>query len=402
MDEIEVTIEKVVAGGRGFVRHEGKAVFVAGALPGERVRARVVRDRGRFAEAETAAVLASPYVEAACPHHAACGGCDWMRLPEGMGLSAKAGTVRADFERALGDLTGVWREPVASPAQTGYRSRVTFKLRAAGFGYFGAASHTFAPVTDCLVAAAPIRNALPHLAADAPGWAAAGFDEVELRAGPLDTLPVAVLRGEGPLPPLPGYLRGIAGPQEHRGDCDLKYQAAGVSLAAGPRGFIQVNLAVNDRLVGDAVTALGQARRVADAFCGNGNFTLPAAARGMQVFGLEGNRASIDDAVRNAAAAGARARFEVAAEKDMPRLIRAAGPFDALLLDPPRAGAKTLLEGLARLGALPPKIVYVSCDPTTLLRDAQFLVKAGRPLRSLTCYDMFPQTHHVECLAVFG
>lgn len=402
LDEIEVTIEKFVAGGRGFVRHDGKAIFVAGALPGERVRARIVRDRGRFAEAETVAVLASPYADAACPHHAACGGCDWMRLPAGAGLAHKAGVVRADFERTLGSLAGIWREPVPSPAQTGYRARVTFKLRSSGFGYFGAASHTFVPVSDCLVAAAPIRAALPRLAADAPGWSAAGFDEVELRAGPHDTLPVAVLRGGGPLPALPDYLRGIASERDHAGDCELRYEAAGVGLSAGPRGFVQVNLAVNDRLVADAVAALGQARRVADAFCGNGNFSLPAAARGKRVYGLEGNRASIDDAVRNTAAAGLQAHFEVAAEKDMPRRIKGAGPLDALLLDPPRAGAKVLLEGLAKLGALPQKIVYVSCDPTTLLRDAQFLLKAGRPLRSLTCYDMFPQTHHVECLAVFG
>lgn len=402
MEEIEVTIEKFVAGGRGFVRHDGKAIFVAGALPGERVRARIVRDRGRFAEAETTAVVSSPYAEPACPHHASCGGCDWMRLPAGVGLAEKAGVVRADFARALGSLERIWREPVPSPAQTGYRARVTLKLRAGGFGYFAAASHAFARVNDCLVAAAPIRQALPRLAPDAPRWADAGFDEVELRAGPGDTLPVAVLRGRGKLPPLPAYLRGIAGPEGAQGDCDLRYQAAGIPLAAGPRGFVQVNLAVNDRLVTDAVASLGDAAAVADAFCGNGNFSLPAAAFGKRVYGLEGNHASIDDANRNSAAAVVHARFEVATESEMPHKIRAAGRLDALLLDPPRAGAKTLLEGLAKLKALPPKIVYVSCDPTTLLRDAQFLVKAGRPLRALTCYDMFPQTHHVECLAVFG
>lgn len=402
MNEIEVTIEKFVAGGRGFVRHDGKAIFVAGALPGERVRARIVRDRGRFAEAETTTVISSPYGEAACPHHASCGGCDWMRLPPGAGLAAKAGVVRADFERALGSLAGIWREPVPSPMQSGYRARVTFKLRAGGFGYFAAASHTFARVNDCLVAAAPIRQALPRLAADAPRWADAGFDEVELRAGPGDALPVAVLRGHGRLPALPAYLRGIAGPAGALGDCDLRYTAAGIPLAAGPRGFVQVNLAVNDRLVTDAVAALGDAVAVADAFCGNGNFSLPAAAFGKRVFGLEGNRASIDDATRNSANAVVHARFEVAAEHEMPEKIRAAGRLDALLLDPPRAGAKVLLDGLEKRKALPPKVVYISCDPTTLLRDVQFLAKAGRALRALTCYDMFPQTHHVECLAVLG
>lgn len=401
--ERELVIEKFAAGGRGLARAEGKVIFVAGALPGERVIARIEKSKARFEEAVAVRRLESPYGEAACPRAEACGGCGWMRLPYEAQLAHKAALVYDEFARAGFD-AAARRDPEASPATLGYRCRVTLKLQGHRAGYFAPASHTFVPIDDCPVAAPAIRAAVARLPGAVPGWVAAGYREIELRAAPGDAACVGVLQGRGAPAARPAFLRGLAGTGFAEGDCTLRYEAGGCRLEAGPLAFVQVNLAVNARLVAAAVEALAGAPAVVDAFCGIGNFGVPLAKAGARVLGLEGNAPAVDAARANAARNGAPgAAWHVAAEVKMAAAWRAAGfpAGAALLLDPPRAGAPALAAAVAERQVTPARIAYVSCDPGTLLRDAKTLAAAGYALTRLQVFDMFPQTHHVETLALF-
>ena len=414
---LELEILSSVQGGRGLARHDGKVYFVSGALPGELVRARVTNDQKKFAEAAAIEILRTTHRQAPCPHFNACGGCDWMRMADAGQLEAKAAVLRHEAQRALGAciVDAAWKAPVASTRHDSYRCRITLKLEPGPGGkvvpgYYAEGSHRFVPVADCMIAAPGIRKVIPWLEQDAPDWRFAGFTEIELRAGGDDDVPVGILQGDGMLPKRPAYLRGIATATESSGNCDLVYQAAGMTLRAGPHSFVQVNLAVNDALSRAVLQGVAPQAPVVDAFCGVGNFSIPLAANGHEVLGMEGNPHAIADAERNAAKNRANALWNTASEADMVAVWQERKfPLDAtLLLDPPRAGAKRFLETLLRNRTLPKQIFYVSCEPATLLRDLVFLTREGAQpgsparyeLQMLQGFDMFPQTHHLETLAV--
>jgi 23S rRNA (uracil1939-C5)-methyltransferase len=188
----------------------------------------------------------------------------------------------------------------------------------------------------------------------------------------------------------------------HPADSSLYYELPefGVRIAFRPTEFTQVNFAVNRVLVSRAIRLLDPqpGERIADLFCGLGNFSLPLAARGARVIGFEGSAALIDRARANARDNGLTVQFEVA---DLfKNSINAFGPFDKLLIDPPREGAVDLVKALP--DAWPRRIVYVSCDPATLARDAGILVNTrGFRLAAAGVINMFPHTAHVESIAVF-
>lgn len=414
---LELEILSSVQGGRGLARHEGKVYFVAGALPGESVRARVTNDQKKFAEASAIEILRTPHRQAPCPHFNACGGCDWMRMADENQLEAKAAVLRHEAQRALGAgvVDAAWRPPVAAPRHDSYRCRITLKLEPGPGGkvvpgYYAEASHRFVPIADCMIAAESIRKVIPWIEQDAQAWRTAGFTEIELRAAGDGDVPVGILQGDGMLPKRPAYLRGIATTTESSGNCDLAYQAAGMALRAGPHSFVQVNLAVNDLLSRAVLQWVAPQAPVVDAFCGVGNFSIPLAANGHEVLGLEGNPHAIADAERNAAKNRVNALWNAASEADMVAVWQERKfPLDAtLLLDPPRAGAKRFIESLLRNRTLPKQIFYVSCEPATLLRDLITLTREGAQpgspgryeLQHLQGFDMFPQTHHLETLAV--
>ncbi len=406
-DQLELTVESVAQGGRGFARINGKATFIGGALPGERVLVEITRRHKSFDEARVVERLASLHGKAPCIHAEACGGCDWMRWRPDEALHAKSALVKRELERGFPDAKeGWWQDPVPSPENAAYRCRVSLKLKKRNVGYFAAGTHDFVPITECLVAAGAISRAIGSLRADLPGLTTAGYTEVELRATDSDEKPIAILRGKGkgPLPRL-DWARGVAANRETVGDCTLPFEAADVPLEAGPWSFVQINLAINDLLVRSVLSAVPENAEVVDAFCGMGNFSLPLAMhRGCRVLGMEGNAAAIADARSNAARLGIEAAWEVADEVAMMRVWREKGfsPNAVLLLDPPRAGARRFIEGMLADGLLPDRIVYVSCEPSTLARDLRTLAQAGYRLAQVGCFDMFPQTHHVETLAILS
>ncbi len=406
---VELEIGDLAAGGRGLARAgDGRVVFVAGALAGEKVLTRINRERRDYLEAEAVEILAaSPQrVQPPCPLYGRCGGCDFMHLGYPEQVRAKTAWV----SRALRKLPGL-PQPVImpSPAAWGWRNRLRFQVDAGRLGFFARASHDLVQVERCPVAAPAVNLLLPGLAVllAEPGGKAVAWVEV-LAEGEEAYLTLGA--GEGldeawlaSLEALPGVLGVSGGKAQARPYGLVYYQRPGLVLRAYPGQFSQVNFAAN-RLLIEAVLTLagpGQGHSALDLYAGSGNFSLPLAAAGWRVLAVEGEHRAVRAARRLIKANALGEAVETTqgeAGQALAELARAGQGFNLVVLDPPRTGAKGLMEGLLKLE--PERVVYVSCHPAALARDAAELAEAGyRPL-GLTVVDMFPHTGHVE--AVLG
>jgi 23S rRNA (uracil1939-C5)-methyltransferase len=425
--------------GQGVGRNaEGKVVFVEGALAGETVRVRTVRRKAQWEQAELIEVRReSPLrVRPPCPHFGTCGGCKVQHLHPAGQVAVK--------QRALED--ALWHvgkvrpdrvlRPLAGP-DVGYRHRARLTVRhvikkgTVLVGFHERKSSYVADMTRCEVLPRRVSDLLVPLRGLVGTMDGRDrLPQIEVSVG--DERIALVLRHLEPLSPGDRErLRSFAGvhgvewwlqpkgpdsaePMEPDGQ-PLAYTLPefDVSMAFRPTDFTQVNHAINRALVHQAIGRLDpqHGERVADWFCGLGNFTLPLARRSGEVVGFEGSEALVARARDNAAANGLSARtafhavnlFELSAD-DLAR----AGRFDRWLVDPPREGALALVQALVeRIGVAgpaqaPSRIVYVSCNPATLARDAGLLVhRAGYTCTAAGVVNMFPHTAHVESLAVF-
>ena len=400
-------------------------VFVEGALPGERVAFQVFNKHKSYDEAKLARIeRESPdRVEPPCPHFGVCGGC----LLQHAGLRSQVAAKQRWLEDALARIGKVQPEAMLAPVygeEWGYRSRARLSVRRVEkkggvlVGFRERRSTYIADMKECRVLPDAVSQLLPALRALINDLSVhSRLPQVELAAG--DNVTVLVFRHLDPLSPDDERLfRNFAeqhsihvwlqpkGPDSahplHPADSRLSYSLPefGVRLAFGPTDFTQVNQGVNRVLVARALRLLDPRpeERIADLFCGLGNFSLPIATRGARVIGFEGSRELVERARANAAANGLTAQFEV---MDLFKPALAAfGPFDKVLIDPPREGAVELVKSLPE--DWPRRVIYVSCDPATLARDAAVLVQVkGFRLTAAGVVNMFPHTAHVESIAVF-
>lgn len=438
-----VTIESLDQEGRGIARVAGKAVFVEGALPGETTSIDIVKRKPSYEIARVRQVLQpSPSrVDPGCVHFGTCGGCTMQHLEATAQVAAK--------QRALEDTLwhiGRVRAELILPATHGpawgYRHRARLSVRhvpkKAGVlvGFHERKSSYVADMLSCAVLPDKISNLLPALRGLVGSLSMRDrVPQIELaigedgtttdgrRAGaplhvlvlrilePLSTGDAERLRAFADSHDVQFYLQP-AGPHTaapfHPADAKLVYTLPefGVVFPFSPTEFTQVNSAMNRVLVRRAVALLDPmpGDRVADFFCGLGNFTLPIARRGATVVGIEGSTALVMRARGNAALNGLaqRTRFDAAdLFEATPAHVEALGPLDKMLVDPPREGAIALMKSLPGDGG-PTRIVYVSCNPATLARDASVLVQGhGYALRAAGVINMFPHTAHVESMAVF-
>jgi 23S rRNA (uracil1939-C5)-methyltransferase len=427
-------------------RADGKVVFVEGALPGERVRASVHRRKSAWEQGTLTTIEreSAQRVRPRCPHfglHAgACGGCKVMHLHPAAQVAVKQRVV----EDALGHLAKVKPALVLRPLDGpafGYRQRARLSVRHVAkkgtvlVGFHERKSRYVADMGECHVLPPKVSRLLPALRTLIGDLAERDrLPQIELAMG--DAVTVLVLRHLAPLPAgdlerLAAFGRGHGvqwwlqpgGPQTAHPLDEAEAAAAplayalpefGLVMPFSPTDFTQVNGAINRVLVERAVQLLAPEahERVIDWFCGLGNFTLPIATRAAAVLGVEGSEALVARARANAAGAGLASRtrfeaknlFEIDAEA-----LAALAPADRWLIDPPREGALALAMALAALcaaprpGFVPPRrIVYVSCNPATLARDAGLLVhQAGYRCSAAGMVNMFPHTAHTESIAVF-
>jgi len=425
-------IESLDHEGRGVGHFDGKTIFVEGALPGERVRYSSYRKKPNFEQAQASEILAaSPFrVTPRCRWFGICGGCSHQHLEESAQVAAKQRVLEDCFEHVGKVKPETMLSPIHGPTW-GYRRRARLSVRHVAkkggvlVGFHERRSSFVADMGGCEVLPKRISLLLPRLRQLVEGLSIRDrLPQIELAAG--DHVDVLVLRVlEPPSPEDETLLRAFAdahqiqfwlqskGPDTavpfHPLDApalDYRLDEFDLVMPFRPTEFTQVNQDINAMLVRRAMRLLDPrpGERIADFFCGLGNFTLPIARKGATVLGIEGAAGLVARGIENAARNGlsANTEFRVAdLFKMTPESYLELGHFDKLLIDPPRDGAIDLVKSLPDTGA-PHRIVYVSCSPATLARDASVLVhQKGYRLVTAGVANMFPHTAHVESIALF-
>jgi 23S rRNA (uracil1939-C5)-methyltransferase len=429
LSDFEIAIDGLTHDGRGVGRREGKAVFVGGALPGETVRAKQTARNRHFDEAITLEVLqASPKrIAPRCAHFGVCAGCVLQHLSDEDQIEAKASVLRENMARIGQVEPREWFTPMRD-SPWAYRRKGRFSVRwvekkgKALVGFREVDARFVADLTEChtiipsvglklpvlstLVESLDAKRTIPQIefiAGDGP--TALVFRHLEaLSEGDLSKL-TAFAQAEGFAVFLqPGGIESVKALWPEQVDLFFDLPDDEVRLHFRPLDFIQVNAGLNQQMIARAIELLDPQpeERVLDLFCGLGNFTLPLARKGGRVVGVEGDAGLVARARQNAEANGLNNVQFFAADlaKDLSGEAWMREGFDKLLLDPPRAGAAEVLAQLPLKGIR--RIVYVSCHPGSLARDAGFLVRErGYRLVGAGAMDMFPHTAHVESIAVF-
>lgn len=429
---LPLKIESLDHEGRGVGHADGKTFFVEGALPGEVVHYNTYRKKPNFEQAQVGAILkASPFrVAPRCRWFGICGGCSHQHLDEAAQVAVKQRVLEDCFSHIGKVHPETLLAPIHGPTW-GYRRRARLSVRHVPkkggvlVGFHERRSSYVADMGGCEVLPERISRLLPLLRRLVESLSIRDrLPQIELAAG--DDVDVLVLRVlEPPTPEDEARLRAFAdahrvqfwlqskGPDTavpfHPLDApELNYRLAEFDLVMPfrPTEFTQVNQDINAMLVRRAMRLLDPqpGEQIADFFCGLGNFTLPIARRGATVLGLEGAAGLVARGIENAARNGlaGRTEYRVADLFQMtPEAYAELGTFDKLLIDPPRDGAIELVKSLPDEGA-PHRIVYVSCSPATLARDAAVLVhQKGYRLKTAGVANMFPHTAHVESIALF-
>jgi 23S rRNA (uracil1939-C5)-methyltransferase len=435
--ELELTVDSLAFGGAGVARLDGYVVFVSGAFPGDRVRAVVGKAKRGYAEARAVEILeAGPE---RIPPRAAHPGAPWQELPYERQLQVKQEQV-GDALRRIGHLEGYSLEPIV-PAieQWRYRNKLEYSFGTDSGGGLICGFHApgrwdeIVEIEDCLLASEAGNEARERVVHWCRSEGLAPYDRRTgegllrnlvvregRRTGQIQIrLVVSALGSEidrdslitaaGPCDGLLVTRIDTAGETTQGGETELLHgsdlleeEIGGMRVRISPQAFFQTNTEMAERLYGLAIesAALGGAERAFDLYCGIGTIALMLAPRAAEVWGLEIVEEAIADAIANARLNEiTNARFFAGDVRlALRELVAEAGQPEVLLVDPPRAG---LSQKVVRrvIEASPQRIVYVSCNPTTLAPNAAQLVEAGYELRRVRPVDMFPQTPHIECVA---
>ncbi|NVK44631.1 MAG: 23S rRNA (uracil(1939)-C(5))-methyltransferase RlmD [Oceanospirillaceae bacterium] len=423
----QLQIERLSHEGRGIAKAAGKTVFVTGALPGERVRARQLADRSRYMEAETLEVLeASPdRIEPGCRHYRQCGGCDLQHLQPEKQIVFKQEQA-LDQLRRLGNLVpdAIETPLVSLPWHYRRSARIGInQLQRNGeaiVGFRRRGSNKLLPIERCEVLDSRAQTLFTALA-EALGEIdeAKSITHAQVQYG--DTCGALTLRikkalGQKALQRLRRCAETLDLQLYTETDTGIVFAGDGepaalhyslpafdAELEFAPGDFLQVNADLNRQMVSRALDWLAPTAedRVLDLFCGLGNFTLPLARHSAEVVGVEGSAAMVGRASENARRNGLEnvRVYRQDLSQDFRHQGWYKGGFDLILLDPPRTGAREAVEQLTRYRAR--RVLYVACNPAALARDGAELATAGYRLSRFCVMDMFPHTAHVEALALF-
>lgn len=430
----EVQIERLSHDGRGLAKRNGKTLFVDGALPGERIQARYSQRKSKFDQATTLQVVEpSPdRVDPDCPHYQHCGGCQLQHLRSEAQILAKQQQA-LDQLRRIGGLEPQQQLPLLDGPHWHYRRRARlgiFKPKGnspLSLGFRRAQSNKLTPISQCAVLESRANRMIESLNSLLNEMKQPlAISHLELCLG--DTQQALLIRHPRPLIEADQqalwqlcqtqrwqlFLQPAGADSLHRLGDDQRQDSLSyrlsvadgdseLELAFAPGDFTQINANINRNMIDLALQLLAPKPddRILDLFCGLGNFTLALARQAGEVVGVEAVEAMVqrgrDNAARNACS---NASF-YAADLTQPILRKSwyGKGFNKVLLDPPRAGAAELIEPLCKLK--PEQILYISCDPATLARDAGLLAEQGYQLQQWGVMNMFPHTTHVESIALF-
>ena len=429
VEPVEVTVESLAQDGRGVAHVDGKAVFIDGALPGEVVRFQLSARKRKYDEGRVIDVLAPSVdrVDPLCPHFGECGGCSLQHMAPGAQILSKQ-QVLLDALTHVGRVSAAGILPPLTGPVWGYRSRARLSVRhvikkgRVLVGFREKRSRYVADITRCEVLHPCVGGRIRELARLIDSLD--GRDhiaQVEVAVGNGDC--VLVMRN---LEALSADDTGRLRQYQQDNDVRVFLQPGGPDTAApidggnplltyslpdyaielqfSPCDFVQINADINQKMLASAFSLLEPAAgdHVLELFCGLGNFTLPLARLAGQVTAVEGHAGLVARAGDNARRNGiGNVEYHVAdLTQSLPDTGWATRAYDKLLIDPPRTGALELVQQIGRWN--PQRIVYVSCNPATLARDAEVLVhEQGYELTRTGVMDMFPHTTHVESIALF-
>lgn len=435
MPQHEITLEKLTYGGEVMGRlSDGRAVFVPFGLPGETVRIQLTQEKQNFARGEILEILKpSPdRIQAKCKHafsplllgrvpdrvegsgvRSACGGCHYQHLPYEKQLTAKADILRDQLQRIGKIENPPVQSTVASPHPWNYRNHVQFHLTDDGkVGFINASSNAILAIEECHLP----EPGIDAFRDDLQFESRMNLERVSLRSGADDDL-MLILESETEETPELEIETDISivhiyedHPVVIAGSDSLTIQVLGKDFHVSAPSFFQVNTKMAEKMVQHLLTNLptsqftnsptSQSTHLLDLYCGVGLFSKFFADKYAKVIGIESSPSACEDFAINLDEFDNIELYEGAAEEILPALAPQLTQPIHMIVDPPRAGLdKHALDGILEIN--PQIIAYVSCDPSTLARDAARLIKGGFTLQHVTPFDLFPQTYHIESISIF-
>lgn len=422
VEPVELSISSLSYDGRGVGRYQGKTAFIANALPGEQVLARLTEEKSRFYQGHTDSVISpsSHRIEPDCPHYQQCGGCDLQHLDNQAQLELKQTQALEQLER-IGHTKPLSISTALTATSWNYRrsARIGINQLADGepiVGFRRRGSNLLTQIDSCAVLDSRIsdifsqvRNGLRDSGdiryitqLDVNLGDQGGYLSLRLKR-PLTGQHLEIFTALANHYSLNLQYQIIESEQSEPPAQLASYQLGDLALEFRPGDFIQVNAAINQQMINKACQLLDlkPEDRVLDMFCGLGNFSLPVAHSGASVTGIEGSMSMVEQAQRNALQNQlVNCRFFCAnLADDLKGLHWFKQSYSKIIIDPPRTGAASLIPQICSLK--PELILYISCNPGALARDSQLLNEEGYILQEFLVMDMFPQTHHVESMALF-
>ncbi len=404
MTEIEITLTTPIYGGESMGRLEdGRAVFVPFALPGETVRARLVEEKRGFARAAMVEVIkASPQrIAPRCKHFGVCGGCHYQTLPYPEQLKLKETILRDQLMRIGKIENPPLKEIVPSPEEWNYRNHIQFHLTKEGrLGYIAAAdARAVIPITECHLPESALDTLWPQLEFEAN----TPLERVSLRAGDELMLTLESDSLEMPEMELEAEISVVHLSENDAvvlaGEGHIIIEVLGRPFRVSAGSFFQVNTAMAAKMVEHLLDTLRvlPSTTLLDIYCGAGLFSAFFAPKVGRLVGIEISPSACEDFAANLDEFDNVELYETPAEDILPNLdLRP----EVVLVDPPRAGLdKKVIDALLALETK--TLAYISCDPSTLARDAARLITGGYRLKEVTPFDLFPQTYHIESISIF-
>jgi 23S rRNA (uracil1939-C5)-methyltransferase len=401
----ELTLTTLTYGGDAMGRlPDARAVFVPFGLPGEKVRVRLTEEKRGFARGEIVEILqASPErIQPRCKHFGQCGGCHYQHLSYEAQLKYKADILRDQLTRIGKIQHPPVGQTVASPSAWNYRNHVQFSLTQDGkLGFQAPNSNRVVQILECHLPESSINDLWPQLEFEPE----TGIERVSVRAGMDDEL-MLVLESDSPDAPEFEIEAGISVAHvfdEHAvviaGEDHINIKIFDRDFRVSPPSFFQVNTKMAEKMVQHLLDRLPISQSVIfDVYCGVGLFSAFLASKCEQLIGIESSESACEDFVINLNEFENVELYEDFAENVLPTLDIQP---DVVLVDPPRAGVeKEALDAIVKMN--PKMIAYVSCDPSTLARDAARLMNNGYKLLDVTPFDLFPQTYHIESVSIFN
>ncbi len=387
-------VEKLVFGGAGLIRHEGKTVMLPWVAPGERVEFKIARDHKQWAEGEVLSIeeLSPERTEPFCGVYGRCGGCQYQHMNIEFQRLQKASILLETLER-VGNIRPELPVEILSGESRGYRNRVQIHIDGTRIGYHSASSRRLVPIEECPIASPTLNKAIQALKQMAREQRFPRFVEsIELFSNERETLLNILETRGGQRRVAKWFIDWCAEriPGSHQSA--LVYNAAGFDFQVNHRSFFQTNRFLMDALVG-RVLRHANGTKALDLYSGVGLFALPLSRKGISTTAVESSASAVRDLEANAA--NHSARIDAVRGTVDQFLASIQNAPDLVIADPPRAGlGKQVVQDLLRLK--PRHLTLVSCDPATLARDLKTLLAGGYHLQDLSLVDLFPNTAHIE------